>query len=70
MAIQAQKLINEIEEIKSRLNSIESALIDIEEAEEGDREALEEALEERKKRKTIKIQHLVVNAFPLSNFEN
>lgn len=54
MAIQAQKLINEIEEIKSRLNSIESALIDIEEAEEGDREALEEALEERKKRKTIK----------------
>lgn len=54
MAIQAQKLINEIEEIKSRLNSIESALIDIEEAEEGDREALEEALEERKKGKTIK----------------
>ncbi len=54
MALQTQSLIKEIEEIKTRLNSIESALIDIGDAEEGDKEALKEALEERKRGKTMK----------------
>ncbi|MBS3054037.1 MAG: hypothetical protein J4431_00685 [Candidatus Aenigmarchaeota archaeon] len=47
-------LIEEIEGIKTRLMFIETALIENEEPEEGDRESVKEAMAEYKKRKTIR----------------
>lgn len=56
MPMQAQTIIDEIEEIKARLNSIESVLIASEEADNEDKEAVKESLEEYRKGKTIKFK--------------
>ena len=57
MALQAQQMINEIEEIKDRLISMETALIESEEAETEDIEAIKVALKEYKEGKTIRHAH-------------
>ncbi len=53
MPLQARIIVDEIEEIKSRLISIETALIKSEKATKDDKKAVKEALEEYKKGKTI-----------------
>ncbi|HLD39034.1 MAG TPA: hypothetical protein VJB05_01835 [archaeon] len=50
---QQMNLLDEIEDIKARLTAIETTLIETEEPEKGDMEAIKEALAEHKKSKTI-----------------
>lgn len=52
MSLQAQNVVKEIEEIKSRLINIEIRLIESENPEKEDVKAVKEALEEYRKGKT------------------
>ena len=53
MRLRTQNIVNEIEEIKARLISIEMTFIESEEANKEDIQAVKEALKEYKKGKTI-----------------
>lgn len=53
MPLQAQNVVKEIEEIKSRLINIEIRFIESERPEKEDVKAVKEALEEYRKGKTI-----------------
>lgn len=53
MPLQAQNVVKEIEEIKSRLINIEVRFIESEKASKEDVKAVKEALEEYRKGKTI-----------------
>lgn len=53
MSLQAQNVVKEIEEIKSRLINIEIRFIESENPEKEDAKAVKEALEEYRKSKTI-----------------
>ncbi len=55
MLLQAQNILNEIEEIKLRLISMEMVLIESENASKEDKHAVIEALKEYKRRKTVPV---------------
>ena len=57
MALQMQQLISEVEEIKRRVITLETALIEEEEASEDDIEALKAAREDLKMRKEVPFKH-------------
>lgn len=57
MALQMQQLISEVEEIKRRVITLETALIEEEEASEDDIEALKAAREDLKMRKVVPFKH-------------
>ena len=56
MSLQTQQLVDEIEDIKSRLISMESLLIGDEEPEKDDAKALKTALEEYKMGKAVQLK--------------
>lgn len=51
-----KQLLNEIENIKSRIISLEMSIIESEKADKDDIESVKNALKEHKNRKTIKFQ--------------
>lgn len=53
MRLKARSLVDEIEEIKTRLVTVEMTLLESEEASKEDKEALKEALKEYRKGRTI-----------------
>lgn len=54
MSLEAKSILNEIEDIKARLISIETRIIKSEKASKEDKKAVREALEEYKIGKTIR----------------
>ena len=54
MAVQPQSLLNEIEDIKTRLIAIEMRIIKTEKASKDDKKAIREALKDYKKGKTTR----------------
>lgn len=57
MKVETKQLVDEIEEIKARLISVETRLLESEEASPEDKEAVEEALKEYRQKKTISFDH-------------
>ena len=57
MALQMQQLISEVEEIKRRVITLETALIEEEEASKDDVEALKTAKEDLRMRKVVPFKH-------------
>ncbi len=53
MKAQTQNIVNEIEEIKARLIAVEILFLESEEASGEDKEAVKEALQGYKQRKTV-----------------
>ena len=56
MALQTKSIINVIEEIKTKLNTIETIFIENEKASKEDIKAVKEALQEYKKGKTTPLK--------------
>ena len=57
MAHQTQKLVSEVEDIKMRLIALETAILGTEKASDDDMSSLKEALEEYRKRKTVRFKN-------------